>query len=331
MNRLKINVDFMDRWDTLSHGERKRIQLGIALWKNPPLLAVDEPTNHLDREARHLVSSNLEEYRGIGLLVSHDRTLLDHLCGNCLFLRNAAAVMRPGGITAGMVEEERELLTGRRLRQNLISERGRLAAEADSLRRLAESAKNRLSKKHVDPNDQDAKGKINLAKHTGKDASGTRLYKNMQNRVSRVDHALENVQVSGEQKKGVTLQGVKARMDTLWRSLPGTIKLGEDRLLRFPELVIIPESRIALTGLNGAGKSTLIGHILAGLPPQLNTLYVPQEISIEESTQLLQEVLEEMLSEVEAAFLLASHDELFLSNLTSREWGINEGGELGLK
>ncbi|MDR1574939.1 MAG: ATP-binding cassette domain-containing protein [Treponema sp.] len=288
MNRLRINAGFMGRWDTASHGERKRVQLGIALWKNPPLLAVDEPTNHLDRDGRDLIAANLEEYRGIGLLVSHDRALLDRLCGNCLFIHGGSAVMRPGGISQGMAEEEREALAGRRRRQTLVYERGRLAAEADSRRRLAESAKNRLSKKQVDPNDRDAKGKINLAKLSGKDASGTRLYKNMQNRVNRIDRTLEKTQATGEQKKGLTLRGAKARADFLWHSPAGEISLGEGRSLRFPELIILPQSRIALTGPNGAGKSTLIRRILAELPPHLDTLYLPQEIPVEEG--LLQEI-----------------------------------------
>jgi ATPase subunit of ABC transporter with duplicated ATPase domains len=282
INRLGIDAGFKDRWDTLSHGERKRVQLGTVLWRNPPLLAVDEPTNHLDREGRRLIAASLEEYRGIGLLVSHDRALLDRLCGNCLFLRGGGAVTRPGGISRGLEEEERELLAGRRLRQNLISKRDRLAAEADSRRRLAESSKNRFSKRHVDPKDRDTKGKINLAKLSGKDASGARLYKNMRNRVSRVDLALEKAPAGGEQKKGLTLHGTRAKKDSLWYSPPGAIPLGEGRSLVFPELAILPESRIALTGPNGAGKSTLIRHILAGLPAGPGTLYIPQEISVEE-------------------------------------------------
>jgi ATPase subunit of ABC transporter with duplicated ATPase domains len=397
MNRLGINASFMGRWDTLSHGERKRVQLGIALWKNPPLLAVDEPTNHLDRDGRDLVAANLEEYRGIGLLVSHDRALLDRLCGNCLFIRGGGAVMRPGGISRGLAEEEREILAGRRQRQTLAYERGRLAAEADSRRRLAESSKNRLSKGRVDPNDRDAKGKINRAKLTGKDASGTRLYKNMQNRISRIDQALEKKQAAGEQKTGLTLQGAKARTDFLWRSPAGAISLGESRFLRFPELIILPQSRIALTGPNGAGKSTLVRRILAELPPQLNALYIPQEIPAGEGPlrEILEQdektrgeiiarfsrlgsapagilqsalpspgevrklmiacgvftnpsliimdeptnhldltsirLLEEMLTEVDAALFLVSHDDVFLSRLTNEEWSISAEGILKIQ
>ena len=42
--RLGIEAEFLARWDTLSHGERKRAQIAAALWRNPALLAIDEAT-----------------------------------------------------------------------------------------------------------------------------------------------------------------------------------------------------------------------------------------------------------------------------------------------
>ena len=93
---LDIGDDWDARWDTLSHGERKRLQIAIALWRAPGLLALDEPTNHLDAAARDTLLAALRRYRGTGLLVSHDRALLDELCGQCLFMTPPTAVLRPG-------------------------------------------------------------------------------------------------------------------------------------------------------------------------------------------------------------------------------------------
>ncbi|MRR09367.1 ATP-binding cassette domain-containing protein, partial [bacterium] len=40
--RLAIRHDWPCRWPTLSHGERKRAQIAVALWRKPSILAVDE-------------------------------------------------------------------------------------------------------------------------------------------------------------------------------------------------------------------------------------------------------------------------------------------------
>ncbi|MDP6377543.1 MAG: ATP-binding cassette domain-containing protein [Pseudomonadales bacterium] len=74
-----MDLDFGDRWDTLSHGERKRAQFAHALWQRPVLLAIDEPTNHIDRHAREFLLDSLKRLRGVGLLVSHDDRFLDRL------------------------------------------------------------------------------------------------------------------------------------------------------------------------------------------------------------------------------------------------------------
>ncbi|MDR1176403.1 MAG: hypothetical protein LBK83_13155 [Treponema sp.] len=61
----------------------------------------------------------------------------------------------------------------------------------------------------------------------------------------------------------------------------------------------------------------------------------PSLIIMDEPTNHLDltsmQLLEEMLSEVEAALLLVSHDEVFLSKLANREWSISGEGKLEIK
>ena len=47
--RLSLTDDMPWRWDELSFGERKKLQIACSLWQRPDVLAVDEPTNHLAR------------------------------------------------------------------------------------------------------------------------------------------------------------------------------------------------------------------------------------------------------------------------------------------
>ena len=44
--RLRVEDDWIDRWQTLSHGERKRAQIATLLWRAPSGLAIDEPHRH---------------------------------------------------------------------------------------------------------------------------------------------------------------------------------------------------------------------------------------------------------------------------------------------
>ena len=106
--RLRVADDWPERWPTLSHGERKRAQIAVALWREPTVLALDEPSNHIDAEARRLLRAALDEFGGIGLLVSHDRTLLDELCDQTLLLDPPEAVLRPGGVTAALAEQDKD-------------------------------------------------------------------------------------------------------------------------------------------------------------------------------------------------------------------------------
>jgi ATPase subunit of ABC transporter with duplicated ATPase domains len=317
---LGIGDDWPYRWETLSHGERKRFQLAVALRRNPGFLAVDEPTNHLDGEASALAREALKTYRGIGLLVSHDRTLLDSLCGNCLFLREGTVTMRPGGVSRGLAEEERERAEQQGLRKKLVEEEERLTAEAGRRRRVVEGSRNRLSKQGLDPKDRAGRGKINLARLSGKDTAAANLYKRMKNRAEEAGEALERAAKPRERKQGLTLEGERSRADRILFLEPGEIPLGEGRRLFFPELVIAPEDRIALTGPNGSGKSTLIRHALPRISAPL--LYLPQEIDAGESRAILDAVFreeEQFRGEIFSRFSLLGSDPrlLFRSALPS--------------
>ncbi len=287
MDCLKIEGDWPWRWESLSHGERKRMQLAAALWQDPPMLLIDEPTNHLDREAKILIRDALKEYSGIGLIVSHDRSLLDAICHQCLFLTNSSAVLRHGGITKGLQEEEREQREAERVRKRLNDEKERLQTEAERRRRLGDAAAKRLSKKNLAPKDSDTRGKINLAKLTNKDAVMTNLYQRMETRISRLDKKISGVNIKTEGPRGIRLNGSEALMDRFFLLEEGRIELGNGKTLSHPELTMIPGDGIGLTGTNGSGKTTLIRQLLTKISESVSYLYIPQEISMEESGKII--------------------------------------------
>ena len=287
--RLGVEPDWEQRWSVLSHGERKRAQLAEALWREPAVLAIDEPTNHLDREARRLLMGVLQEFAGVGLIVSHDRDLLDVLCSQCFFLEGGRGVMRPGGYSAGEAQRDQERAHAEEEFAHATRERKRLEREEARRRHEAARAKSRLSKRKTGRKDSDAKEKIDRARLSGKDAKAGRSMRQMESRVDRARERESALEVERESALGIWVDGERSKRDVLWHRPAGRLPMGEGtRQIEHPELVIHPDDRIAVTGPNGSGKSTLVTQLVEEIEIEPERMiYVPQEISVENTHDLL--------------------------------------------
>jgi macrolide transport system ATP-binding/permease protein len=286
---LGINPDWVSRWGTLSHGERKRAQVGVILWRRPDVLAVDEPTNHLDIEARAVLAKTLKRFRGVGLLVSHDRDLLDTLCDHSLFVEPPLCEMRRGGYTKAHEAREREAASLRRRHELAREARKKIEREASKRREAASSADARRSKRGLEPRDHDGRDRIDRARLTGKDAVAGKLLRQIRGRLKQAREKEGAVRAKKTYETGIWLAGARSQRDTLFNLGKSEINLGGGRTLVHPDLVMRPDDRIALTGPNGAGKSTLVRAIVLalGLPAERVT-YVPQEIDLESSAAILE-------------------------------------------
>jgi ATP-binding cassette subfamily F protein 3 len=79
----------------LSGGERSRLELALLGVTAANLLLLDEPTNHLDIPAREALESFLRDSAATLLIVSHDRRLLESVCGR-LWVVEAGGPDAPG-------------------------------------------------------------------------------------------------------------------------------------------------------------------------------------------------------------------------------------------
>ena len=93
--------------NSLSGGEKKRLQLLTILFTNPNFLILDEPTNDLDLPTLAVLERFLTEYQGCVLIVSHDRYFMDRLVDH-LFVFEGDGVVRdfPGNYTLLRLEEK---------------------------------------------------------------------------------------------------------------------------------------------------------------------------------------------------------------------------------
>ena len=287
--RLGLEADWLKRWESLSHGERKRAQIAVALWLEPPVLAVDEPTNHIDAQARALLEGALRDYRGVGLLVSHDRDLLDRLCRQCLFLDPPGFTLRPGGYSQGIEQAAMEEESLRHAAEQARRRRDRLEREAVRRREAAARSDKRRSKRGLGK-DNSERHKRNLARVSGKDGQSGRLLRQMDGRLEQAQQKAEEIRLKKTYDLGIWLGEGRSKRDVLLRLAAGVIDLGGGRTLEYPDLVMRPDDRVALSGPNGGGKSTLVRHLLRRLNIEAARLvYLPQEISAERARGILAE------------------------------------------
>ena len=91
----------MTKAKDLSGGERRRLQLLLALALRPNVLFLDEPTNDLDLETIRLMEEFLSQWPGALVVVSHDRTFLSRTTDRLLEVQFGGTVVEvPGGIDA---------------------------------------------------------------------------------------------------------------------------------------------------------------------------------------------------------------------------------------
>lgn len=168
---FNIDYSYLHRFDTLSFGERKRLQIAFALYSNPDILVLDEPTNHIDIECKDILINVIKRLDCIVIIISHDIDFLDDLAEKCIFIRNGNCKIRIGNYTQcrGYEKDEEEynfsIYEESRKKSKILENRyKKLQNESDTKKSKCGS------KRHIDKKDHDAKGRINAARLTGKDS-----------------------------------------------------------------------------------------------------------------------------------------------------------------
>jgi ATPase subunit of ABC transporter with duplicated ATPase domains len=285
--RLEIGDEWAARWDTLSHGERKKAQIAVALWSDPLVLLVDEPTNHVDARTRDELCAGLERFRGIGLLVSHDRELLDRLCQRCLIIDPPRVVLRSGGYTETIALDQEENARARERYEQARAQERLLKKRTAAKRQETSRTHARLSKRNIDPKDHDTSRRIDLARFSAKDRTSARQTRELQGRLERASAEAASFDLKKTYNLSLWFQSERARRDVLFSLEATRLQLGGDKVLAIPDLVMRPRDRIGLSGPNGCGKSTFVRYLVGALAlPQDRLIYLPQEVSAEDSARI---------------------------------------------
>ena len=273
---LGLEDDWPWRYRTLSCGQQKRLQVACALWAGPDVLAMDEPTNHLDLSTRHAISAALARFPGIGLLISHDRELLDALCTQCLFVSGGSALVRPGGYSQASAQAALERSSAIHARQTARKEKARIEREAQRRREEASRTAGRRSLKGAGKHDGDARFKKRVAVVSGQDGKAGKLSSRMAGRLENAEAQLASTRVEKRYDADVWFDAQPSRRKVLLRMEPQVLSLCESSL-DVPALFISNTDHIGLVGDNGSGKTTLVRSIVQNAPAGVRCLYIPQE------------------------------------------------------
>jgi ATPase subunit of ABC transporter with duplicated ATPase domains len=107
---LKFEDSFLNKdFSLLSGGEKTTVVLGKLLIDNPDILLLDEPTNHLDMDSIEWLEGYLKAYKGIVIIVSHDRYFLDNIVTKIIEIEDLEALTYKGNYSSYVSQKEENL------------------------------------------------------------------------------------------------------------------------------------------------------------------------------------------------------------------------------
>ena len=290
--RLDIEPSDIDRWDSLSPGERRRWQVGAALLSEPDVLLLDEPTNHLDSETREALLDVLERFAGLGLVVSHDRDVLDRLTTATIRIRSGAVQMIGASYSVAVDEwaaaddARREDLEA--AMKELARAERKLASERERMRQQQSAFDKRMRGAAAKDHDLHSTAR-KKAFAAGAAAAGRGIARVSASRERAVD-AVDSIRVERQVGGAVAFRGAQAPRRTLVRST-GPLVAGAVVLVDRIDVAIDRDTRLHVRGANGAGKTTLLRSLAARWDlPRDRLLYLEQEVGDRGGVELLSEI-----------------------------------------
>ena len=278
--------------ETLSGGQRTRLGLARLLLLDPDILLMDEPTNNLDAEGRAAVAHLLKRWRGMAVIVSHDRSLL----------REMDQIVELTSLGATLYGGNWDLYEAQKALQLAAAERGLQQASGalEALEQRAQAAREKQAKRNAAGARGAAKGgtpRILLgARKDNAERTGGE-----QSKLADRRHAAADEQVEAARAKVEILTPLSIRLNPTHLAAGSTV-LQFDRVtggpvpgnpvLRAVSFALTGPDRVAVTGPNGSGKTTLLRLAVGALTPSEGSVRItPRHALLDQTVRLLDPAL----------------------------------------
>jgi ATP-binding cassette subfamily F protein 3 len=260
----------------LSGGQQTRLNLAMVLFDDPQLLLLDEPTNHLDIEMLEWLEKWISAFSGGALIVSHDRTFLDHTVTRILAIDALNQQVRE---FAGNYSDYIEQINRERDRQweayrDQQLEVRRIKQDIQKVKAQAAYTERQASSIRIGGEMMKLKGYKDYQQGIAK-----KVARKAKSRERKLDRFLESDERVDKPRQSRVIRLDFSETEHLGRSVLACsdLSVGFDEtapLLEGMNLEAKPGARIVLTGPNGTGKTTLLRTFIGQLPPLSGTIRV---------------------------------------------------------
>ncbi|MDR1514447.1 MAG: ATP-binding cassette domain-containing protein [Synergistaceae bacterium] len=242
-----------------SGGELTRAAIDAALKARPDILFADEPTTNLDMDGIRRLEGELRAFRGAIVLVSHDRALLDAVCGEIWHLEGGHIRTFPGSYTAWLEQSARE-------RDFALFEYDAYRREGKRLREAARKL-NERSKKCLKPPSRMSPSEARINPDKGQ--IGQAAVRANAKAISKRASMLEKKERPSDLPEIKMALGVSSRVASpvTIRASGLSVYFGDRVLLDNADFEIPTGKRTILLGPNGSGKTTILDLIARGAAP----------------------------------------------------------------
>lgn len=259
-NGLKFSKSFLNReFSQLSGGEKTTVVLGKLLLSNPDILLLDEPTNHLDMDSIEWLEDFLKAYRGIVIVVSHDRYFLDNVVTKIVEIEDMECETYKGNYTS-FVEQKDE---------NLRIQYDNYREQQKQINDMEKTIKDLRDWALRADNNKFFRRAVSIQKKLDK-----------MDRVKRPVFEKANMKLNLKASQRSGFETIKA--------VGLTKSFGEKVILKNADLLVKFGERTALIGPNGCGKTSFLKMLLGEESPDAGVVqlgsgvipaYLPQHIS----------------------------------------------------